>query len=172
VNLAQRVESQGWGGCVLGAPSTHQGLHTRFGGFAFAPVQLKGKTERVPIVSVRTLETPRGIVANIPGSLVSTSASMQAVIVKVKTRNERLRLMLEASGEPAVGDRVRFTSDLPERPGPQVVEGRVAASSPLLDSPMGRRLELDVERLDRELGHLLQVNGSLEATVSLEDIVR
>lgn len=172
VNLAQRVESQGFRGCVLMSPSTRALLGERIGGYEFAPVALKGKTEPVPITSVRTLNTPRGIVAAIPGKARLGGERVHAIIVKVHSGTARPRVTMRVAGVPNVGETLEFETNMPEAPTGYLLAGRVGSVSPLLDAQSGRSCDIDVEIIDPPLANLLKAASVVPAEQELADIKR
>lgn len=172
VNLAQRVESQGFRGCVLMSPSTREQLGDRVGGFVFDPVPLKGKTEPVSITSIRTLDTPRGIVAALPGKVGLGGKRVHAIIVKVHSGTRRPKVTMRVAGIPSVGDTLEFETNLPECPEGYLLSGRVASVSPLLDAESGRSCDVDVEIIDPQMAALLRADKVFPASRQLADIQR
>jgi adenylate cyclase len=172
VNLAKRVESRSFRGGVLTASSTVARLAGGVGGFAFDPLTVKGRSEPVSMVSVRTLNTHRGVLASIPGTVRIDGEETRALLVKVHGPSGAHRVTLRASITPAVGDALSFVTRLPECEGVLAFAGRVVSSSPLLDARAGRSVDVTVERLDETLGFLLRANGTRPAARALDLIER
>ncbi len=172
VNLAQRVESQGFRGCVLVSESTYEQIAEKKGAYGFPPVSVKGKSEPVKIYSIRTLETPRGITAAIPAVMQADADELRSIIVKVVNQGGRLRLTLRCGGEPSIGATVELRIELPEMRDPFGLRGRVTSSSPLLESPVGRSVDMDVDWADQGLISLLTAGGASGAQVTLGEIER
>lgn len=172
VNTAQRVESQGFRGCVLISDTTHAHLAHAVGGYGFDPVQVKGRTEPVTPYSIRTLQTPRGIVAAIPVEVTLSSETVRGLIVKVHPRGEKFRLTLRLAGHPETGEDVVVRGLLPEHPGNLELSGRVGSSSPLLETTIGRSADIDVNWADEQFAALLNAAGVRPAQRPLESIER
>jgi len=171
VNTAQRVESQGFRGCVVVSEATF-GQLPGAGAYAFPPVQVKNRVEPVRIFSVRTLRAQAETVAALPGLVDTGDGPVRAIVAKVSQRGEQTRVTLHAASSPATGVSVEFVAELPEAPGLDVrFRGRVASSSPLIDSP-GRSLDLDLEEASAEARRLLDATGAADAPLALDAIER
>jgi adenylate cyclase len=172
VNLAQRVESQGYRGCVLVSQSTFS-LLPAAGAYAFPPIQVKNRQEPVRIYSVRVAKTPRGVVAALPGELRTAKAAVPARIVRVgATKAGGRKVSIQAAASPPISEVVEFTSTLEERPTPMSLRGRVVSSSPLLECRTGRLNEVEVDSVDPEMDRLLGLGGSADAAVALDKLER
>jgi len=171
VNLAQRVEAQGFGGCVLVAASTYDALPGA-AGYRFAPVHVKNRTEPVTIHSVRSLKVGRGSSAAIPGEMRFGGKSCRALLVKTQPRTGGTRATIYVQGTPPMAERVEFVSSLPERPAEARLAGKVATQSPLLESRTGRSVDVDVESADAEMTTLLGASGTSVAPLALDEIER
>ena len=171
VNLAQRVEAQASGGCVLCSDSTWARL-PQAGGFQFPPVQVKNRQEPVVIHSVRSLKSGRGSACSIPGELRTRDGDFRALLVKAQPRTGGTRATIYCQGTPPQGTTVEFVSALPEHPAELKLSGRVAAQSPLLDSTTGRSVDVDVESADPGMQRLLDADGTEPAPLSLDQIKR
>lgn len=171
VNLAQRVEAQGFGGCVLVSESTYNQIGAA-GAYQFAPVQVKNKVHPVTIYSIRALRAARGCVCSIPGTLISSLGEFRALIVKTMPRGGGTRVTVYCSEAPAMGEHVEFVSTLPERPSESRFAGKVATQSPLIESRNARSVDIDVETADDEMKRLLNVAGAAPAPLRLDQIER
>lgn len=171
VNLAQRVESQGFGGCVLCSEPTFQGLEAA-GAYRFPPVQVKNRKEPVTIYSVRTLKVGRTVSCAIPGELHTRDARLPALLIRAQPRTGGTRVTIYCRGMPPQGLAAEFVSTLPERPSEARLAGRVAAQSPLLESPNARSVEIDVETMDEETQRLLATAGAAPSPLTLDQIPR
>lgn len=171
VNLAQRVEAQGFRGCVLVSAATLAGLPGA-GGYRFAPVQVKNRAEPVVIASVRALRTDRGSAAALPGELRAGGKSLRALLVRSQPRTGGTRVTVHAAGAPPMGEKAEFVAVLPERPGELRLAGKVAAQNPLFESRSARSVEIDVESADPELTKLLAAGGVSDAPLRLDQIAR
>lgn len=172
VNLAQRVELQGFRGCVLCSDPTFAQLPAA-GAYRFPPVQVKNRQEPVVIHSVRVVRSGRGATCSIPGELRWKDGARRALLVKSQSRpGGTTRVTILCAGAPPQGGTVEFVSSLPERPSEARLTGRVAAQSPLLESKTARSAEIDVETADDETRRLLGAAGSADAPLSLDQIPR
>ncbi|MCE9635023.1 MAG: FHA domain-containing protein [Planctomycetes bacterium] len=171
VNLAQRVESQGFGGCVLCSESTYSQLQGA-GAYRFPPVHVKNRQEPVTIYSVRALKSGRGATCSIPGELKTRDGVLRALVVKSQPRTGGTRVTIYCSGAPPQGTSVEFVSSLPERPAECRFTGRVAAQSPLIESTTARSVDVDVETADAEIQRLLGCTGAVDAPLALDQIKR
>ncbi len=171
VNLAQRVESQGFSQCCLVSETTHADFANDAGCYAFQPVHVKNRAEPVTIYSVRTLRNPRGVTAAIPVRLLWKDQDAEAMIYKVHTKGTT-RLSVKVAGTPPVGCEVTVVCDLPERPGALTAKGTVAGSAPLLLSHAGRSVDVDLTAADDELQRLFNARGAAEAALPLHEIER
>ena len=171
VNLAQRVESQGFGGCVLCSEPTFQGI-AGAGAYRFPPVRVKNRQEPVTIYSVRSLRSGRGATCIIPGELHTRDGALRALLVKAQPRTGGTRVTIYVKGTPPQGTTVEFVSSLPERPVASRLAGRVAAQSPMLESTTARSVEVDVESADAEMQRLLAAGGAADSPLSLDQIPR
>jgi adenylate cyclase len=172
VNLAQRVEAQGFHGCVLVAQSTFD-LLPGAGAYDFPPVSVKGRREPVKIYSVRVAKTPRGVVAAIPGELRVAAGTLPAVLVRVATTKEdKRKVTVHVAGHPSIGEPAEFQTTLPENPVPLTLRGRVVSGSPLLDCKSGRSVEIEIEAAHPEMTRLLSASGAAPAATPLDGIKR
>jgi adenylate cyclase len=172
VNLAQRVEAQGFHGCVLVSQSTFDGVPGA-GAYGFPPVLVKGKQQPVQIFSVRVAKTPRGVVAALPGELKVAAGPLRAILVRVaKTKDGKRKVTIHVAGQPAMGEAVVFTASLPENPAAPTLRGHVVSGSPLLDCRTGRGVEVEVESEDAEMKRLLDAEGAAPAASALDKIER
>lgn len=172
VNLAQRVEAQGFGGCVLCSESTFLGLPAA-GAYRFPPVHVKNREQPVTIYSVRSIQSGRGSACSIPGELRTKSGAARALLVRAQPRSGGgTRVTVYYQGEPPQGTTAEFVSSLPERPSETRLAGRIAAQSPLLESRHARSVEMDVESCDPELERLLGAGGAADAPLTLDQIPR
>jgi adenylate cyclase len=172
VNLAQRVEAQGFQGCVLVSQSTFTQISAA-GAYGFPPVQVKNRQVPVKIYSVRTAKTPRGVIAAIPGSLKTATGSLAALVTRVAdTKEGKQKVTVHAAGNATMGEVVEFTAKLPENPQPLVLRGKVVSGSPLLASKSGRSLDLETESADPEMKRLLGLGGAADAPLALDRIER
>lgn len=172
VNLAQRVESQGFHGCVLVSQATFTHIPAA-GAYGFPPVQVKNRQVPVKIYSVRVAKTPRGTVAAIPGTLKMSTGSVTAVLTRVgETKEGKQKVTIHAAGNASMGEVVEFTAILPEHPEKLSLRGKVVSGSPLLACNSGRSLDLEVESADDEMKRLLTLGGAADAPLSLDKIER
>jgi class 3 adenylate cyclase len=171
VNLAQRVEGQGFGGCVLCSEDTF-GRLPGAGAYRFPPVFVKNRQEPVTIYSVRVLKSGRGSACSIPGEVRTPDQQFPALVVKAQPRTGGTRLTVYCAGAPPQGRNVEFVAKLPENPAELRFAGRVAAQSPMLESSRARSVEIDVESADPEFQRLLAVSGASDAPVPLDRIER
>jgi adenylate cyclase len=172
VNLAQRVEAQGFHGCVLVSEPTFSQLPGA-GAYSFPPVLVKNRTVPVRIHSVRVAKTSRGIVASIRGELRLSTGPAHAILVRVGTTKEgRRKVTIHAAGNAKIGETVEFAAILPENPIEMTLRGRVVSGSPLLECKTARSLDVEVESAHMELERLLSLGGSAESPVSLDKIER
>jgi hypothetical protein len=172
VNLAQRVESQGFQGCVLVSQSTFTQVPAA-GAYGFPPVSVKNRQVPVKIYSVRVAQTPRGVVAALPGTLKTSTGTVAALLTRVnKTKDGRQKVTILAAGTPAMAESVEFAAVLPENPGAIALRGKVVSGSPLLTCNTGRSVDLEVESSDPEMSRLLSLGGAVEAPLSLDKIER
>lgn len=171
VNLAQRVEAQGFAGCVLCSEATFRQVEAA-GAFRFPPVHVKNRTEPVTIYSVRSVRSGRGATCAIPGELRTRDGVLRALLVKAQPRTGGMRVTIYCSGSPPQGTNVEFVSVLPERPSESRLAGRVAAQSPLLESANARSVDVDVESADPEMQRLLGAGGAVDSVLSLDQIPR
>jgi adenylate cyclase len=172
VNLAQRVEAQGFHGCVLVAQSTFEALPGA-GAYVFPPVSVKGRREPVTIYSVRVAKTARGVVAAIPGELRVAAGALDAVLVRAgKTKEDKRKVTIHIAGQASMGETAEFKTVLPENPVPLTLRGRVVSGSPLLDCKRGRSVEIEVETAHPELARLLAADGAAPAGSALDGIKR
>jgi hypothetical protein len=172
VNLAQRVEAQGFPGCVLVSESTFTQLPGA-GAYGFPPVHVKNRQVPVKIYSVRTAKTPRGVIAAIPGTLKTKAGSVAAIVTRVgQTKEGRQKVTIQCAGTAAPGEAVEFTAALTENPVPITLNGVVATSGPLLVCKTGRGLEVTVETANAEMTRLLGLGGATDSPLSLDKIER
>lgn len=171
VNLAQRVESQGFSQCCLVSGSTYADFDGQAGCSRFPPVHVKNRQEPVTIYSIRTLRTARGIVAAIPCVLRWRDQEARGIVHKVHTKGAT-RLSVRVAGEPPVGVQISLACDLPERPGEMVASGTVAGSAPLLLSKLGRSIDIDLTDTHPELARLFDCGGAADAALALNEIAR
>ncbi len=172
VNLAQRVESLGFRGCVLVSDSTFAQLAAA-GAYAFPPVHVKNRVEPVTTHSVRVLRAPRGVVAAVPGEIrLATAEPARGMVARVALRDDTRVVTLISSVQPALGEALTFAARLPEHPAELTLRGRVVSDSPLLDSRTGRSLEVAVDAADPEMARLLDCAGSAPSPMRLEQIER
>ena len=172
VNLAQRVEAQGFQGCVLVSQSTFTQLKGA-GAYGFAPVTVKNRQVPVKIYSVRVAMTPRGAVAAMPGSLAMASGTVAGLLTRVgKTKEGKQKVTVLAAGNAPMAEVLTFTATLPENPAGISLTGKVVSGSPLLGSNSGRSLDLEVESADPEMARLLSLGGAAEAPLPLDKIER
>ena len=171
VNLAQRVESQGFQQCCLVSQMTYTDFDGQAGCYAFPPVQVKNREEPVTIYSIRTLRNARGVTAAIPVRLRWKDQEARAVIYKVHTKG-KTRLSVKVFGVPPVGAEVTVVCDLPERTGEMLATGSVAGSAPLLLSQTGRSVDVDITAADPELERLFAAGGAAPASLPLHEIHR
>ncbi len=172
VNLAQRVESLGFRGCVLVSQPTFDGLPGA-GSYDFPPVSVKGRQQPVKVYSVRVAKTPRGVVAALPGELRAASGPLAAILVRVnRTKDDKRKVTVHVAGQPAMGETVEFSTSLPENPTTISLRGRVVSGSPLLACRTGRAVEVEVESAHPEMARLLAAEGSAPAAAPLEQIER
>jgi len=172
VNLAQRVESQGFHGCVLVSETTFEGLPA-VGAYEFPPVKVKGREQPVRICSVRVAKTPRGVVAAIPGAVRAAAGTHDAVLVRAgRTKEDKRRVTIHLAGHPAMGETVEFAATLPELGATIALSGRVVAGSPLLECKTGRSVDVEVDSAEAEMTRLLDVAGAAPAAVALDKIER
>jgi adenylate cyclase len=172
VNLAQRVEAQGFQGCVLVSQSTFTQLPAA-GAYGFPPVQVKNRQVPVKIYSVRAARTSRGVVAALPGSMKTSAGSVAALLTRVaETKEGRQKVTVRAAGPAPMGEVVEFAAMLPERPQPMSLRGRVVSSSPLVGCNSGRGLDVEVESADDEMKRLLALGGAVDAPLALDRIER
>ena len=172
VNLAQRVESQGFPGCVLVSESTFTQLPAA-GAYGFPPVHVKNREVPVKIYSVRVAKTPRGIVAALPGELRMASGTVNALVTRaVKTKEGRDKITIHAAGHPAMGETIEFTAKLAERPEAIKLKGKVVSGSPLMECRTGRSVDVELESSDPEMARLLALGGAAESPLALDKIQR
>jgi len=171
VNTAQRVESQGWGGCVLCSEATFVQVEAA-GAYKFAPVHVKNRAEPVTIYSVRSVRSGRAVSCAIPGEIRFKDEVLPALLVKAQPRTGSTRVTIYSMGTPPQGGTIEFSSSLPERPEKAVLTGRVVAQSPMLESTSGRSVEVDVESADAETTRLLHAEGAVDAPLTLDQIPR
>ncbi|MCG3136156.1 MAG: hypothetical protein HMLKMBBP_03996 [Planctomycetes bacterium] len=171
VNLAQRVESQGFRGCVLCSEATFAQVPAA-GAYRFEPVAVKNKTLPVTIYSVRAVRSGRGAACSIPGELKADSGAWRALLVKATPRTGGTRVTIYADGTPKIGEKAEFTAALPERPEPFRLSGKVAAVAPLIESKKARSVDVDAESMDPEMKRLLDAAGAAPAPLRLDQIER
>jgi len=172
VNLAQRVEAQGFQGCVLVSQSTFTQIPAA-GAYGFPPVHVKNRQVPVKIFSVRVAKTPRGVVAALPGTLKMSTGTVAALLTRVAdTKEGRQKVTILVAGNASMGEVVEFTAILPEHPQPITLRGKIVSGSPLLASNSGRSLSLEVESADDEMKRLLALGGAADAPLSLDKIER
>lgn len=172
VNLAQRVEAQGFNGGVLVSESTWRSLPAA-GGYGFPPVLVKNRQEPVKIYSVRAARTARGTVAAVPGTLKVANGAVAAILTRVTpSKDARPRVTFHAAGNAAMGESVEFTAALPEYPDGFRVKGKAVSSSPLLECRTGRSLDVDCEPFEPEAARVLTLGGAADAPLPLERIER
>ena len=171
VNLAQRVESQGFPRCVLVSESTFEGLAGAAGAYAFPPVRVKNRAEPVRIFSVRTLRAGRDVSAAIPVIIHHDDGTARGLIFGVPA-GDPAEISLNASADVPVGATVKLTGELPEGPEAPVLTGRVKSSAPLLLAKAGRTLEVVVDDADAEFTRLFEAGGAAEARRALSEIER
>lgn len=171
VNLAQRVEGQGFAGCVLCSDSTFRGVGAS-GGYRFPPVHVKNRQEPVVICSIRSIQSGRGASCSIPGELRTRDGPLRALLVRSQPRTGGTRVTIYCKGSPPQGTSVEFVSTLPERPAESKLAGRVAAQSPLLESANARSVDVDVESADAEMQRLISAGGVVSSPLSLDQIPR
>lgn len=172
VNLAQRVEAQGFQGCVLVSESTFTQLASA-GAYGFPPVTVKNRQVPVKIYSVRVAMTPRGAVAALPGTLKTSAGEVAALLTRVgKTKDGKQKVTVLAASNAPMAELIAFTAKLPENPVPLALSGKVVSGSPLLGSNTGRSLDLEVQSADPEMARLLALSGAAEAPLPLDKIER
>jgi adenylate cyclase len=172
VNLAQRVEAQGFQGCVLVSQATFEGLPGA-GAYVFPPVSVKGRREPVTIYSVRVATTPRGVVAAIPGELRAGTDTHAAILVRVAmTKEGKRKVTLHIAGQAPIGSSAEFEATLPENPVALKLRGKIVSGSPLLDCQGGRSVDVEVETVHPELARLLAAEGAAPAATPLDGIQR
>lgn len=172
VNLSQRVEAQGFQGCVLVSESTFAQVPAA-GAYGFAPVHVKNRQVPVKIYSVRVAKTPRGAIAAIPGSLKLSAGAVDSLLVRVaQTKDGRQKVTVCFAGNSTMGEVVEFTAAMPECPAGVTLRGKVVSGSPLLECRTGRSAEVEVESASPEMARLLGMAGAADAPVALEMIER
>jgi adenylate cyclase len=171
VNLAQRVESEGFPQCCLVSETTYADFDGQAGCYSFPPVHVKNRNEPVTIYSIRTLRNSRGVVAAIPVMLAWKDEEARGIIYKVHTKG-KTRLSVKVAGAPPVGVEVKVKCDLPEHPGLITATGNVAGSAPMLLSKTGRSVDVDVTDAHEELTRLFGSDGAAEASLPLHEIER
>ena len=172
VNLAQRVEAQGFQGCVLVSQSTFTGIPAA-GAYGFPPVHVKNRSVPVKIYSVRTAKTERGVVAAIPGEVRNSAGGVRAILSRVsQTKDGRRKVTIHMAGNASMGDVIDFQCVLPEHPAPMGLRGKVVSGSPLLACRTGRSIDVEVEATQGDMGRLLALEGAADAALSLDKIER
>lgn len=171
VNLAQRVESKGFGGAVLVSEFTFAQL-AGTGSYSFAPVKVKNKAQPVTIYSMRAVRAARGSLCSIPGTLYSSLGKFRALVVKTQPRSGGLRVTIYSSGAPQMGEHVEFLARMLECPGDIRLRGKVATQAPLIESKDAKAVDVDVESMDPELKRIFDLGGPVPAPVNLDQIER
>jgi adenylate cyclase len=171
VNLAQRVEAQGFRGCILCSESTFQQLPAA-AAYKFPPVKVKNRDVPVVVYSVRSVKVDRGAAISVPGKLKAAGKEHRALLVRAQPRTGGTRATVYVSGTPPMGERAEFVSQLQERPASFKFSGRIAAQAPLLESRNSRSVDVDVDASDPEMQKILTAGGATDAGLSLDDIQR